>query len=140
MKYLANENDTYNIIGAALRMWVVYWYKFTNYRNMAGIELDSVCGEEGAVCVTGNEYASKPVYYNTVNAALTGYTGSSCSDAYKRYGANNGILCWIDNDNGESQHYVQSIIKLFNYVRLHQNDKIQGDRFGEADDLSLIHI
>lgn len=134
MKYLANENDTYNIIGAALRMWVVYWYKFTNYRNMAGIELDSVCGEEGAVCVTGNEYASKPVYYNTVNAALTGYTGSSCSDAYKRYGANNGILCWIDNDNGKSQHYVQSIIKLFNYVRLHQNDKIQGDRFGEADD------
>ena len=31
-------------------------------------------------------------------------------------------------------YYVQNIIKLFNYVRLHQNDKIQGDRFGEADD------
>lgn len=132
MKYLANENDTYNIIGAALRMWVVYWYKFTNYRNMAGIELGkNVCGEAGAVCVTGNEYASKPVYYNTVNAALTGYTGSSCSDAYRRYGANNGILCWNDES---SKYYVQNIIKLFNYVRLHQNDKIQGDRFGEADD------
>lgn len=135
MKYLANENDTYNIIGAALRMWVVYWYKFTNYRNMAGIELGkNVCGEAEAVCVTGNEYASKPVYYNTVNAALTGYTGSSCSDAYRRYGANNGILCWNENINPNSKYYVQSIIKLFNYVRLHQNDKIQGDRFGEVDD------
>lgn len=133
MKYLANENEYYNIIGAALRMWVVYWYKFTNYRNMAGIELDSVCGEEGAVvvCVTGEEYKSKPVYYNTVNAVTMGYTGSSCSDAYKRYGANNGILCWNDEN---SMYYVQNIIKLFNYVRLHQNDKIQGDRFGEADD------
>lgn len=131
MKYLANENEYYNIIGAALRMWVVYWYKFTNYRNMAGIELDSVCGEEGAVCVTGEEYKSKPVYYNTVNAVTMGYTGSSCSDAYRRYGANNGILCWNDEN---SRYYVQNIIKLFNYVRLHQNDKIQGDRFGETDD------
>lgn len=131
MKYLANENEYYNIIGAALRMWVVYWYKFTNYRNMAGIEQESVCGEAGAECVTGNEYASKPVYYNTVNAALTGYTGSSCSDVYRRYGANNGILCWNDDD---SKEYVTDIIKLFNYVRLHQNDKIQDNRFGAVDD------
>lgn len=132
MKYLAKENEYYNIIGAALRMWVVYWYKFTNYRNMAGIELDSVCGEEGAECVTGEEYASKPVYYNTVNAVLMGYTGSSCEDVSKKYGnESHGILCWNDES---SRYYVQNIIKLFNYVRLHQNDKIQGDRFGEVDD------
>lgn len=132
MKYLAKENEYYNIIGAALRMWVVYWYKFTNYRNMAGIELDSVCGEAEGECVTGNEYASKPVYYNTVNAVLMGYTGSSCKDVSKKYGnESHGILCWNDND---SKGYVKDIINLFNYVRLHQNDKIQGDRFGEADD------
>lgn len=131
MSKLSDENQYYNVIGAALRMWVVYWYKFTNYRNMAGIEQESVCGEAGAECVTGNEYASKPVYYNTVNAALTGYTGSSCSDVYRRYGANNGILCWNDDD---SKEYVTDIIKLFNYVRLHQNDKIQDNRFGAVDD------
>lgn len=132
MKYLAKENEYYNIIGAALRMWVVYWYKFTNYRNMAGIELDSVCGEAEGECVTGNEYASKPVYYNTVNAVLMGYTGSSCEDVSKKYGnESHGILCWNDES---SRYYVQNIIKLFNYVRLHQNDKIQGDRFGEVDD------
>ena len=132
MKYLANENEYYNIIGAALRMWVVYWYKFTNYRNMAGIELDSVCGEEGAECVTGEEYASKPVYYNTVNAVTMGYTGSSCKDVSKKYGnESHGILCWNDES---SRYYVQNIIKLFNYVRLHQNDNIQGNRFGEVDD------
>ena len=133
MKYLANENEYYNIIGAALRMWVVYWYKFTNYRNMAGIEQESVCGEAEGECVTGNEYASKPVYYNTVNAVLMGYTGSSCEDVSPKYGngSNHGILCWNDND---SKGYVKDIIKLFNYVRLHQNDKIQGDRFGEVDD------
>lgn len=132
MKYLAKENEYYNIIGAALRMWVVYWYKFTNYRNMAGIELDSVCGEAEGECVTGNEYASKPVYYNTVNAVTMGYTGSSCKDVSKKYGnESHGILCWNDES---SRYYVQNIIKLFNYVRLHQNDKIQGDRFGEVDD------
>lgn len=132
MKYLAKENEYYNIIGAALRMWVVYWYKFTNYRNMAGIELDSVCGEEGAECVTGEEYASKPVYYNTVNAVTMGYTGSSCKDVSKKYGnESHGILCWNDES---SRYYVQNIIKLFNYVRLHQNDNIQGNRFGEVDD------
>lgn len=132
MKYLADENEYYNIIGAALRMWVVYWYKFTNYRNMAGIELDSVCGEEGAECVTGEEYASKPVYYNTVNAVTMGYTGSSCKDVSKKYGnESHGILCWNDES---SRYYVQNIIKLFNYVRLHQNDNIQGNRFGEVDD------
>lgn len=132
MKYLANENEYYNIIGAALRMWVVYWYKFTNYRNMAGIELDSVCGEAEGECVTGNEYASKPVYYNTVNAVTMGYTGSSCKDVSKKYGnESHGILCWNDND---SKGYVKDIINLFNYVRLHQNDKIQGDRFGAVDD------
>lgn len=136
MSKLSNENEYYNVIGAALRMWVVYWYKFTNYRNMAGIEQEGVCGETGANCVTGNEYASKPVYYNTVNAVLMGYTGSSCKNVSKKYGngSNHGILCWIDNDNGESQHYVQSIIELFNYVRLHQNDKIQDNRFGAVDD------
>lgn len=133
MKYLANENEYYNIIGAALRMWVVYWYKFTNYRNMAGIEQESVCGEAGAECVTGNEYASKPVYYNTVNAVLMGYTGSSCEDVSPKYGngSNHGILCWNDND---SKGYVKDIINLFNYVRLHQNDKIQDNRFGAVDD------
>lgn len=133
MKYLANENNTYNIIGAALRMWVVYWYKFTNYRNMAGIEQESVCGEAGAECVTGNEYASKPVYYNTVNAVTMGYTGSSCKNVSKKYGngSNHGILCWNDES---SKYYVQNIIKLFNYVRLHQNDKIQDNRFGAVDD------
>lgn len=132
MKYLANENEYYNIIGAALRMWVVYWYKFTNYRNMAGIELDSVCGEAEGECVTGNEYASKPVYYNTVNAVTMGYTGSSCKDVSKKYGnESHGILCWNDES---SRYYVQNIIKLFNYVRLHQNDNIQGNRFGEVDD------
>lgn len=132
MSKLSDENQYYNVIGAALRMWVVYWYKFTNYRNMAGIELDSVCGEAGAECVTGNEYASKPVYYNTVNAVTMGYTGSSCKDVSKKYGnESHGILCWNDND---SKGYVKDIINLFNYVRLHQNDKIQGDRFGEADD------
>lgn len=132
MKYLAKENEYYNIIGAALRMWVVYWYKFTNYRNMAGIELDSVCGEAEGECVTGNEYASKPVYYNTVNAVLMGYTGSSCKDVSKKYGnESHGILCWNDES---SRYYVQNIIKLFNYVRLHQNDNIQGNRFGEVDD------
>lgn len=133
MKYLANENDTYNIIGAALRMWVVYWYKFTNYRNMAGIEQESVCGEAGAACVTGDEYASKPVYYNTVNAVTMGYTGSSCKNVSKKYGngSNHGILCWNDES---SKYYVQNIIKLFNYVRLHQNDKIQDNRFGAVDD------
>lgn len=76
MSKLSDEDEYYNVIGAALRMWVVYWYKFTNYRNMAGIEQEGVCGETGAKCVTGNEYASKPVYYNTVNAVLMGYTGS----------------------------------------------------------------
>ena len=134
MKYLAKENEYYNIIGAALRMWVVYWYKFTNYRNMAGIELGkNVCGEAEGECVTGNEYASKPVYYNTVNAVLMGYTGSSCEDVSPKYGngSNHGILCWNDND---SKGYVKDIINLFNYVRLHQNDKIQDNRFGEADD------
>lgn len=132
MKYLAKENEYYNIIGAALRMWVVYWYKFTNYRNMAGIELDSVCGEAEGECVTGNEYASKPVYYNTVNAVTMGYTGSSCKDVSKKYGnESHGILCWNDES---SRYYVQNIIKLFNYVRLHQNDNIQGNRFGEVDD------
>lgn len=136
MKYLANENDTYNIIGAALRMWVVYWYKFTNYRNMAGIEQEGVCGEAGeagAECVTGNEYASKPVYYNTVNAVLMGYTGSSCKNVSKKYGngSNHGILCW---NNNNSKEYVTDIIELFNYVRLHQNDKIQDNRFGAVDD------
>lgn len=133
MKYLANENDTYNIIGAALRMWVVYWYKFTNYRNMAGIEQESVCGEARAACVTGDEYASKPVYYNTVNAVTMGYTGSSCKNVSKKYGngSNHGILCWNDES---SKYYVQNIIKLFNYVRLHQNDKIQDNRFGAVDD------
>ena len=133
MKYLANENEYYNIIGAALRMWVVYWYKFTNYRNMAGIEQESVCGEAGAECVTGNEYASKPVYYNTVNAVLMGYTGSSCKNVSPKYGngSNHGILCWNDND---SKGYVKDIINLFNYVRLHQNDKIQDNRFGAVDD------
>ncbi len=132
MSKLSDENQYYNVIGAALRMWVVYWYKFTNYRNMAGIELDSVCGEAGAECVTGNEYASKPVYYNTVNAVTMGYTGSSCKDVSKKYGnESHGILCWNDND---SKGYVKDIINLFNYVRLHQNDKIQDNRFGEADD------
>lgn len=133
MKYLADENEYYNIIGAALRMWVVYWYKFTNYRNMAGIEQESVCGEAGAECVTGNEYASKPVYYNTVNAVTMGYTGSSCKNVSKKYGngSNHGILCWNDE---RSKYYVQNIIKLFNYVRLHQNDKIQDNRFGAVDD------
>lgn len=133
MKYLAKENEYYNIIGAALRMWVVYWYKFTNYRNMAGIEQESVCGEAGAECVTGNEYASKPVYYNTVNAVTMGYTGSSCKNVSKKYGngSNHGILCWNDES---SKYYVQNIIKLFNYVRLHQNDKIQDNRFGAVDD------
>lgn len=133
MKYLADENEYYNIIGAALRMWVVYWYKFTNYRNMAGIEQESVCGEAGAECVTGNEYASKPVYYNTVNAVTMGYTGSSCKNVSKKYGngSNHGILCWNDES---SKYYVQNIIKLFNYVRLHQNDKIQDNRFGAVDD------
>lgn len=133
MKYLANENNTYNIIGAALRMWVVYWYKFTNYRNMAGIEQESVCGEAGAECVTGEEYASKPVYYNTVNAVTMGYSGSSCKNVSKKYGngSNHGILCWNDES---SKYYVQNIIKLFNYVRLHQNDKIQDNRFGAVDD------
>ena len=133
MSKLSDENQYYNVIGAALRMWVVYWYKFTNYRNMAGIEQESVCGEAGAECVTGNEYASKPVYYNTVNAVLMGYTGSSCKNVSPKYGngSNHGILCWNDND---SKGYVKDIINLFNYVRLHQNDKIQGDRFGEADD------
>lgn len=135
MKYLANENDTYNIIGAALRMWVVYWYKFTNYRNMAGIEQEGVCGETEANCVTGNEYASKPVYYNTVNAVLMGYTGSSCNEVSPKYGngSNHGILCW-KNNNSKEKEYVTDIIKLFNYVRLHQNDKIQDDRFGTVDD------
>ena len=133
MKYLAKENEYYNIIGAALRMWVVYWYKFTNYRNMAGIELGkNVCGEAEGECVTGNEYASKPVYYNTVNAVTMGYTGSSCKDVSKKYGnESHGILCWNDES---SRYYVQNIIKLFNYVRLHQNDNIQGNRFGEVDD------
>lgn len=132
MKYLAKENEYYNIIGAALRMWVVYWYKFTNYRNMAGIELDSACGEAEGECVTGNGYASKPVYYNTVNAVTMGYTGSSCKDVSKKYGnESHGILCWNDES---SRYYVQNIIKLFNYVRLHQNDNIQGNRFGEVDD------
>ena len=133
MSKLSDENQYYNVIGAALRMWVVYWYKFTNYRNMAGIEQESVCGEAGAECVTGNEYASKPVYYNTVNAVLMGYTGSSCKNVSPKYGngSNHGILCWNDND---SKGYVKDIINLFNYVRLHQNDKIQGDRFGEVDD------
>lgn len=133
MSKLSDENQYYNVIGAALRMWVVYWYKFTNYRNMAGIELDSVCGEEGAECVTGEEYKSKPVYYNTVNAVLMGYTGSSCKNVSPKYGngSNHGILCWNDND---SKEYVTDIIKLFNYVRLHQNDKIQDNRFGAVDD------
>lgn len=133
MRDLANEDEYYNVIGAALRMWVIYWYKFTNYRNMAGIEQDSVCGEAGAECVTGNEYASKPVYYNTVNAVLMGYTGSSCKNVSKKYGngSNHGILCWNNND---SKEYVTDIIKLFNYVRLHQNDKIQDNRFGAVDD------
>ncbi len=132
MSKLSDENEHYNVIGAALRMWVVYWYKFTNYRNMAGIEQESVCGETGAGCVTGNEYASKPVYYNTVNAVLMGYTGSSCSNVSKKYGngSNHGILCWTDKRSKES---VQNIINLFNYVRLHQNDKIQDNRFGAAD-------
>lgn len=132
MSKLSDENQYYNVIGAALRMWVVYWYKFTNYRNMAGIEQESVCGEAGAECVTGNEYASKPVYYNTVNAVLMGYTGSSCKNVSKKYGngSNHGILCWNDKD---SKGYVTDIIKLFNYVRLHQNDKIQNNRFGAAD-------
>ena len=135
MSKLSDENQYYNVIGAALRMWVVYWYKFTNYRNMAGIEQESVCGEAGAgaECVTGNEYASKPVYYNTVNAVLMGYTGSSCKNVSKKYGngSNHGILCWNNND---SKEYVTDIIKLFNYVRLHQNDKIQDNRFGAVDD------
>lgn len=136
MSKLSDENEYYNVIGAALRMWVVYWYKFTNYRNMAGIEQESVCGEEGAECVTGNEYAYKPVYYNTVNAVLMGYTGSSCSKVSKKYGngSNHGILCWNDNGNDNSEKYVTDIIKLFNYVRLHQNDKIQDNRFGAVDD------
>lgn len=133
MSSLSDENKYYNVIGAALRMWVVYWYKFTNYRNMAGIEQNSICGEEGAECVTGNEYASKPVYYNTVNAVLMGYTGSSCKNVSKKYGngSNHGILCWNDKD---SKEYVTDIIELFNYVRLHQNDKIQDNRFGAVDD------
>ena len=133
MSKLSDENQYYNVIGAALRMWVVYWYKFTNYRNMAGIEQESVCGEAGAECVTGNEYASKPVYYNTVNAVLMGYTGSSCKNVSPKYGngSNHGILCWNDND---SKGYVKDIINLFNYVRLHQNDKIQDNRFGAVDD------
>lgn len=133
MSKLSDENQYYNVIGAALRMWVVYWYKFTNYRNMAGIEQESVCGETGAGCVTGDEYASKPVYYNTVNAVLMGYTGSSCKNVSKKYGngSNHGILCWNNND---SKEYVTDIIKLFNYVRLHQNDKIQDNRFGAVDD------
>lgn len=136
MSKLSDENEYYNVIGAALRMWVVYWYKFTNYRNMAGIEQESVCGEAGeagAECVTGNEYASKPVYYNTVNAVLMGYTGSSCKNVSKKYGngSNHGILCW---NNNNSKEYVTDIIELFNYVRLHQNDKIQDNRFGAVDD------
>lgn len=133
MSKLSDENQYYNVIGAALRMWVVYWYKFTNYRNMAGIEQESVCGEAGAECVTGNEYASKPVYYNTVNAVLMGYTGSSCKNVSPKYGngSNHGILCWNNND---SKGYVKDIINLFNYVRLHQNDKIQDNRFGAVDD------
>lgn len=133
MSKLSDENQYYNVIGAALRMWVVYWYKFTNYRNMAGIEQEGVCGETGAECVTGNEYVSKPVYYNTVNAVLMGYTGSSCKNVSKKYGngSNHGILCWNNND---SKEYVTDIIKLFNYVRLHQNDKIQDNRFGAVDD------
>ena len=133
MSSLSDENKYYNVIGAALRMWVVYWYKFTNYRNMAGIEQNSICGEEGAECVTGNEYASKPVYYNTVNAVLMGYTGSSCKNVSKKYGngSNHGILCWNDK---YSKKYVTDIIELFNYVRLHQNDKIQDNRFGAVDD------
>ena len=116
MSKLSDENQYYNVIGAALRMWVVYWYKFTNYRNMAGIEQESVCGEAGAECVTGNEYASKPVYYNTVNAVLMGYTGSSCKNVSKKYGngSNHGILCWTGEKSKES---VQNIIKLFNYTK-----------------------
>lgn len=134
MSKLSDEDEYYNVIGAALRMWVVYWYKFTNYRNMAGIEQEGVCGETGAECVTGNEYASKPVYYNTVNAVTMGYTGSSCKNVSKKYGngSNHGILCW--NDGDRSKEYVTDIIKLFNYVRLHQNDKIQDNRFGAVDD------
>lgn len=130
-KSLANENNNYHIIGAALRMWVVYWYKFTNYRNMSGIEQRSICGEGS--CVTGSEYTSKPVYENTVRAVMLGYTGSSCSSVSKKYGngSNHGILCWTDEN---SKYSVQNIIKLFNYVRLHQNDKIQDNRFGNADD------
>lgn len=134
MSKLSDENEHYNVIGAALRMWVVYWYKFTNYRNMAGIEQNSICGETGAGCVTGTEYTSKPVYENTVRAVMLGYTGSSCSNVSKKYGngSNHGILCWNDN-NKDSKEYVTDIIKLFNYVRLHQNDKIQDNRFGAAD-------
>lgn len=133
MSKLSDEDEYYNVIGAVLRMWVVYWYKFTNYRNMAGIEQEGVCGETGANCVTGNEYASKPVYYNTVNAVLMGYTGSSCKNVSKKYGngSNHGILCW---NNNNSKEYVTDIIELFNYVRLHQNDKIQDNRFGAVDD------
>lgn len=132
-KELSNEDENYGIIGAALRMWTIYWYKFTNLRDMAGLEQESLCGENGGECVTGEDYVNKPVYYNTVNAVLMGYTGSSCSSkVLEKYGGNSneGILCWKDEASKKS---VTSIIKLFNYLRQHQNDEFQDGRFGDID-------